>query len=273
MVLSLVAGLGTALWQANVTSRERERAEQALVESEQVRAFLVSLFNADNPREGREAATTLGELLALGVERAEQLGNQPVLQAEVLGAIGQVYFQRGELAQAEALFRRVVEARRQSLGERHPAVAQAIVRLGDAIRDQGRYSEAESLYREALSIQDEARGETDLARAVTLARLGSARTYHGDIESAEALYRSSLAIRRAALGPEDPSVPEALRLVAVTLRRQGKYDEAAASLRRSARAAAADPWAAKCRGRLRNAPPGLAALLHGAPRTSRATLP
>ncbi len=231
VVLSLVAGLGLALWQTNETSRAREGAEQALVESEQVRAFLVSLFSAENPREGREAAITLSELLAVGVERAEQLGNQPVLQAEVLAAIGQVYLQREEFAQAEALFRRVVQARRQSLGERDPAVAEALVRLGDGIRGQGRYSEAESLYREGLRIQDQARGGSDAARAVTLARLGSARTYHGDIESAEALFRSSLALRRSALGPDDPSVPEAMRLVAATLRRQGKYDEAAASYR------------------------------------------
>jgi len=51
VALSLVAGAGTAAWQAGVAARERDRATEALRESEEVTDFLVSLFRASDPTE------------------------------------------------------------------------------------------------------------------------------------------------------------------------------------------------------------------------------
>src|SRR5690606_5997191 len=61
VALSLVGGLSAALWQAGIANRERDRATQALAQtesalqqSEEVSAFLAGLFEVSDPTEGRQ---------------------------------------------------------------------------------------------------------------------------------------------------------------------------------------------------------------------------
>jgi tetratricopeptide (TPR) repeat protein len=53
----------------------------------------------------------------------------------------------------------------------------------------------------------------------------------GDIAGAESLYRQSLAIRRKVLDPKHPDIGKALNKLGNIWRQQGRYEEAAASLR------------------------------------------
>ena len=231
--LSLVGGLGAAVWQATEASRERDRAQEALRQSEQVRAFLSDMFNAAQPQPGRESVRSLNELLEQGVERADRLEDQPVVQADVLHEVAQVFDLQGEYGRAEALFRRVLEIREEALGDVHPSTAETLRWLGDAVLPQGRLAEAEALYRKALAIQRYQRGATDPATIETLQRLGSVSTHRGDLDAAYDLYRTAFDRRRATLGPNHPAVAESLRLLAVTRRRQGRYQDATRLYRES----------------------------------------
>ncbi|MGK7311568.1 MAG: tetratricopeptide repeat protein [Candidatus Longimicrobiales bacterium M2_2A_002] len=228
VLASVLAGLGTATWQAAEASRARQRAEGALAASEQVRAFLADMFNGGNRNDVWSTTVTLGELLEQGLRESDQLRDQPVIQAEVLEEIGQVYLNRGEYDRAEEVFRRVLALREAAIGPAAPATATALRHLGDAVRRRLGYDEAEALYRRALAIRSRTVGESHPEYADVLVGLASLATLRGDLASALSIYERAFRIRRSALGPEHPLVAESLRLLAVTRRRLGNYPRATA---------------------------------------------
>ena len=90
VMLVLLAGLGTSLWQA-----ERARQEAQLAHS--VQAFLTKLFAASDPEQARGQDIGAKELLARGAARVEaELKDQPAILAPLQQQIGTIYFQLGD---------------------------------------------------------------------------------------------------------------------------------------------------------------------------------
>ena len=59
---------------------------------------------------------------------------------------------RGDYAEAEAMFRQALSIQRRKLGERHRAVGNTLNNLSHPLREQGKYDEAASGLEEALGI-------------------------------------------------------------------------------------------------------------------------
>jgi len=72
--------------------------------------------------------------------------------ADAQAALGGILLESGALAEAEALFRRALEIRRDRFPERHPKLAEAMCGLGEALTEQGRRAEAAPLLRSAFPI-------------------------------------------------------------------------------------------------------------------------
>jgi eukaryotic-like serine/threonine-protein kinase len=72
VLLSLLGGLGAALWQAQVAARERDVARQESETSNQVKEFLAGIFRASNPLERGDPDLTAGELLERGIARLHE---------------------------------------------------------------------------------------------------------------------------------------------------------------------------------------------------------
>jgi len=238
---SVLFGAGVALWQASVARRARDRAEaargqaeRALTESQAVTAFLVGLFEASDPEESAADDVTARDVLRRGVSRIETLSDQPLVQAQVLEAVGRVYRSLGQQDEARSFLERALANRRAALGHDDPDVARTLNLLADVIRRQGRYPEAEARATEALRIQERALGPDDLEVAETLAQLSGLAIYRGDHATAESLSRRALAIRESSPQAGDSLMAESLVHLANTIRRMGKDDEAEAHLRRAA---------------------------------------
>jgi tetratricopeptide (TPR) repeat protein len=69
-----------------------------------------------------------------------------------------VLYLRGNLAEAEPLYRKSLEGRRKVLGSRHPDTLASLVNLAALLGKQGKRAEAVPLYREALETSREALG-------------------------------------------------------------------------------------------------------------------
>ena len=233
IVVSLVAGLGTALRMADVAREERRAATRAEAQAQSVVELLIGLFESSDPWLHPEDAKWADALMARGIDRANALQNQPVLQSRFLDAIGRVYEHLGRYAEAQPALERALEIRQREMGEDHAAVAEVMNHLGWVYYRRGRYSEAEQLYRRALAIQLQAFGRDDPALAETYTNLGYLP--HTVLDSTIAYFQRALDVRLKSLGPEHPDATSAMLLVGVMLSRKGDDAEAEKYLRQVVR--------------------------------------
>ena len=65
---------------------------------------------------------------------------------------------RGQLKDAEALFRRALEARERTLGAEHPDTLTSVNNLAICLKDMGQLKDAETLFRRALEARERTLG-------------------------------------------------------------------------------------------------------------------
>ena len=230
VTISLVGGASIAVRQAAVASRERDRAEQALAQSNEVTDFLVRLFRTPAPARASREQVTARDLLATGTARVEELAAQPIVQAQMLDALGRVNHQLGRFDDAEAMLRRALKLRRSQYGDNHADVAATLKNLSSVVRQRDRGAEALQLSGEALAIQRRVLGAKHPEVALTLSDVA---TLTDDAAVAESLYRTARDIQRAAFGSEHLAIATTNFGLAGILRSRGADAEAEALLRES----------------------------------------
>ncbi|MGH7507297.1 MAG: serine/threonine-protein kinase, partial [Longimicrobiales bacterium] len=136
VVVSLLAGMTTTTYQARVAARESARAEQ-------VKNFVLDLFELSDPDLSNGAEITARQLLERGQERVdEELAGQPELQAEMLGVLGSIDHKLGLYDDAAGRFQRALALERQVHGPRHRDVAARLHDLGNTEIERSHVAEA-----------------------------------------------------------------------------------------------------------------------------------
>jgi len=193
-MMAISLGFMVWLFEANA------KAEQEAAIARQIGDFLVSSFDAADPRKrGLDAdkEVTARELLDASVSRMDvELADAPVQRARMQAVIGLAYQNMGLPQQAEAMLRRA------AAGFMDPAVddpVQASRVLGDLatqLTRAARGQEALEVSQQALSLLD-GRRHVEAERAIALNSLGLALAELERYDEAEAAYRKSLALRRS----------------------------------------------------------------------------
>ncbi len=236
--VGLLGGAATALWQAHEALAARERAEQALGESERQRLrtervthFLIDLFEAPDPARARGTQVSARELLDRGAATArKELAKEPALSAAMLDTMGQVYSKLGSFEQAEPLLTEAVALSEAALGAQAPETTASRARLGLVLVHRGRYQEAEQELRAALAAQEDAKaGDADLGQ--TLSDLGMALYHQTRLAEAETALGRSLQLRRRGLGADHPQTIETLNNLAAVWLAKGDLPRAESALR------------------------------------------
>ena len=232
VALAVISGLGTALWQAQRARAAAEVARAEAATSEQVKDYLIEVFGASNPwEEPMGAEMTARELLERGVERVEALNEEPVVQAELMDALGNVYSSIGLFDEARSLLEQSLATRKAVLGEENVDVARSLASLAGLLFDAGYYEEAEPLYRESLAMRRALLDAEHIDLAASLNDLAALLNSMGRQEESEPLLRESLAIQRAIYGEEHPTIAISMANLAGILRSREAYDEAEALYR------------------------------------------
>ena len=217
IAVSLLAGLAGTLWQARAARLEARRARA-------VRNYLVSLFEVSDPSRSRGETVTARDLLDRGVARSDdELKDQPVLRAEMLGVLSDVYEKLGLYQQAAPLAQRSLDLWMGLRGPGDPEVAEALRRQGVILTDLGHYGEAEKVLRRALEQRGRGRDDVDSRLAETIENLAAALRSQGKLEEAEAHVREALAIRRRIFPPDSPEIATSLNNLALMLRERGQF--------------------------------------------------
>lgn len=232
VVLALLGGL-------IARSMEADRANRALAESEQTRQFLVELFQNADPERATGPALTVEELLEQGTERLRtDLQEMPLVRADLLQTIGNIYTKLGKLTAAEESINEALAVRSAELPASHPDVLTSQNELGVIMRRTGRLDEAEKLLAAVLEgrKQDPDVPMEWLARAHS--NLGNVYYSQRKYPEAEAEHRQALSLR--AQVREADNNPETLNNEAISamnlgvmLQFQGKFQEAREPLQRA----------------------------------------
>jgi serine/threonine protein kinase/TPR repeat protein len=236
VLMSLLIGFAVSTWmyfQELAAKREQARLGS---ESQQVAQFLKDMLQGVGPSValGRDT-TLLREILEKTAQRVQKdLKAQPLVEAELLTVIGNVFQEINEYHKAEEAHRLALTLRRKALGNDHAETARSLVGLGNAIRRENRPEEAEPLMREALAIRRKVFGPEHPEVADSLDNLARviADQNHNPAE-VEALSREALAMRLKLFGERHADVAKSYDELAGILSGHGKFDEAEA-LRREA---------------------------------------
>jgi len=215
--IGLLLTFGLLLYQ------QRERAQQEAQKAEIVSSYLVDLFSAGTPSETADTITARS-LVHRGLDRVERLQNRPVVQAEMLDALGQASRGIGQWELADSLLHRALSLRRRHLDPPHPDLLASMLHVADTEWDARRYWKARPLYEEALQMSRHLRKRT--YRADVLEGLARTMSAQGAPDSAEVLLREAIGIRRLIHGDRYDELPLDQMRLARIVQRQGKHDEA-----------------------------------------------
>jgi serine/threonine-protein kinase len=268
IVLLLVGGIATALWQANKATKEAAKAEQ-------ITAFLQEMLSSADPAKSGKDVTVV-QTLDRAAERVDkELGTQPEIAASVLHTMGETYLSLGQYDKAERDFRRSLALRERVFGREHEEIATLLHSLAFLAQLRTQHAAADSLYqlaivmhkrttpnpdrhlfsmlsdyctllrerheiakalatiREALAFAKDATGLSGREYSIALSNYASALKDNGDNVRADSVYRHALNIMKQELGTEHIDVAQTMNNFALVLIQEGKDDEAEDLLRQS----------------------------------------
>lgn len=234
----LAAGSAVGLaWQRAAVVEERNRAEEAAAAANrdaetarQVTAFLVDLFQANEPQAGVEDTLSVQAILDRGRTRVnEELADQPAVRAGLLEAMARVYMNMGDGLNAEIMAERALALRRDTLpGD--DGVVSATLLLGHTLRAVRDFPRSAATYREAAELAEAT--SNDSALAVAELGRGQALVFMDEPDSAEAALRRSVQIFTRIGADSDKPFLDAANALAGSLRRRGDFDGAESLYRR-----------------------------------------
>jgi serine/threonine protein kinase/tetratricopeptide (TPR) repeat protein len=224
VVAAAVAGTTATLLQARAAARQGQRAAQ-------IRDFLVSVFENSDPDQSRGETVTARDLLDRGSERIHrELAADPVLRADMLGVLGNLYLQLGVFERARTHLEESLALHRSS-GAPPATLVASLSSLASVSDEQGRTDQAERLLREALTLARSAGGTLRAAEAGVLSDLAAVHRSRGKFDMSESDARAALEIRRA-LG-DDPGLVDTLNVLGLTLQDAGRAADAIVALNES----------------------------------------
>ncbi|MFT3792021.1 MAG: serine/threonine-protein kinase [Rudaea sp.] len=131
VLLALLSMLALALWQARVAREATAFAQSERERAEQVRDYLLSIFREQDPLSRAQARVRAPQqLIADAVKRLdESVTDAPRVHADLLGNLGEIQYNLGDIAAASATLERAVVERRAAMGVNSIEVAQSLATL------------------------------------------------------------------------------------------------------------------------------------------------
>ena len=227
-VLALLMGLVGTLTQARRASEQAAQAAAERDRSELVSNLMLDMFRLGDPGYVEGATVTAREVLDRGTARIQvDFADEPVLQADLLTEVGQIYDNLGLFEEAAEHFERALELRRQSLGEEAPLTAASYTRLAHVRSDQGRAEESVALAATAVGIlsaverTDAIRGA--LAEALSAEGLGFAIL--GQSDSAAVRFTDAVSLMEQAEDPDETAIAHTLYQWAGAAHGRGEFQQ------------------------------------------------
>lgn len=177
VLLALIGGLSTTLWQYRLAQQRANDAQREARASQAVQAFMEDIFransaNAADPVRARQA--TAAELLDAATQRVgTDLTEAPEVKLRLIDTLLSLQRDLGRHAAQIQLAELGLKLARQSQGEASAAVAERLLVLSEALQDGARLSEAGQAAEQARSRLDRLGVPDGLLRGKLELRLGN----------------------------------------------------------------------------------------------------
>jgi serine/threonine protein kinase len=224
--LALAVGMAISVWalirehdarleadrQRLQTLMNEQKAQAEAAKSRQVAQFLEDMLKGVGPSVALGADTTLlKKILDNTAKRVEtDLAQQPDVEAELCYTLGEVYWEVGDLADAEAMHRRALRLRVETRGGQDPLVAQSLRRLAHVLWRRGSLEEAEGMATAGVAMQRQLYGNTNLEVARSLEDLAAILATKNKSAAADGALREAVKTKETLLGDTNLEVADSL---------------------------------------------------------------
>jgi len=226
VVATLAGYTALSVQHAREMEQAAARERQEAVKAREVADFVVGLFEASDPNVVQNRDMPVARMLDQGLQRADALSTQPLLQARLLNAIGRVYFNLGKFDAVADIATRALAASRAGGGDQHADVARDYRLLGMATLQRGKPQEAAGLFRKALDIHRAGGDLTGVETATDHNDLGYALAQAGQLDDADRYISEALSARRVLLAPGHEDTAMSVSHLAFVRGAQGRPPEA-----------------------------------------------
>ena len=226
LALLLVGFSATMTWQAGELAAQRDRAEREALAANETADFLIELFAVSDPRKNNEADVLASDLLERAAERLPaELDSDPLTRARLLHVIGLAFANLGEDRRGTELLAQALALRQRHAGPESAETADSLNRLGNVHRSFGRMKQAEPMLVRALEWR-RSHGPVDHDLADSYNNVGLLQNEIGWYRQAEASLREAIELHRRVGGDDTTEAAAPLHNLALSLRRQDRFDEA-----------------------------------------------
>lgn len=153
LILSLFLGIVMTAWQAQIAYQNQQKAEQQQKRAERISEFLIKLFKSPDPRNplGKGKDITLREFLGSNIlNLEEELKNEPELQLELLGIVGDLYDNLSYYQESKTLEEKLLTRYQKVYGEKSEQYLRSKLRIIKSTYNLGNVAKSDTLYQDIL---------------------------------------------------------------------------------------------------------------------------
>ncbi len=262
----IVGGVVTVIWQANIASKERDKAELEASKTKHINNFLNEMLSSADPTIAGKDLKIKDILDKASKKIYTELKSQPEIEAEVRSTIGQTYESLGLYEDAIFQHKEALQLRDSLFGENNSETAisynyvalayhykgnldtakyfyeksikslralkdeknleEALNNYGTLQMDLYQFDNAKKSFEESLNISLKIFGKESKEAASTMNNLAINYDYQNDLDSAEKYYLQALALDKKLFGDTSIDVSHNLNNLAFIYQERGNYKKA-----------------------------------------------
>lgn len=149
-VVALLSGIIGTTWAARQAQAALAVANEERDRKEEVNAFYTAMLSTFNPNTTEEYALARGFMQG-GIDKLDQLDDQPLMQAVVMNALGEFSRQFRLYGMADSLYKEALALQRvEGLPGTHPDLIESLNGVGRVLMMQRKYEQAELIFKDTI---------------------------------------------------------------------------------------------------------------------------